>query len=113
MASVFDADGRAALRGPGAHAEAAEAADGAVAVAPATSQDDPFYALNLGIAGNAQAMVGVCTGTGGLSARGSRCSPKPARPPQPFGASAADAEPAQLGAVDAYDLTRDAATSTT
>ena len=57
--NLFGADGRAALHGPGAYAEVAEAADGAVAVARATSQDDPFYALNLGIAGNAQAMVGV------------------------------------------------------
>jgi tetratricopeptide (TPR) repeat protein len=56
---LFDGDGRAALHGPGGFAEAAEAADGAVAVARATSQDDPFYALNLGMAGNAQAMLGV------------------------------------------------------
>jgi tetratricopeptide (TPR) repeat protein len=56
---VFKADGRAVLRGPGGLAEIAEAADGAVAVARATSQDDPFYALNLSMAGNAQAMLGV------------------------------------------------------
>ena len=56
---LFAGDGRAALRGPGGFAEAAEATDGAVAVARATSQDDPFYALNLGIAGNAQAMLGI------------------------------------------------------
>ena len=56
---LFDGDGRAALRGPGVFAEAAEATDGAVAAARATSQDDPFYALNLGIAGNAQAMLGL------------------------------------------------------
>ena len=56
---LFDAGGGAALRGPGGLAEIAEAADSAVAVARATSPDDPFYALNLGMAGNAQAMLGV------------------------------------------------------
>ena len=81
---LFDADGRAALRGPGGLAEIAEAADRAVAVARATSQDDPFYVLNLGMAGNAQAMLGDCAGTGEPSARASGCSPRPAQRPAPF-----------------------------
>ena len=57
--ALLGGDGRVALPGPGGFAEAAEAADRAVAVARATSQDDPFYALNLGIAGNSQAMLGL------------------------------------------------------
>jgi tetratricopeptide (TPR) repeat protein len=36
-----------------------EAADAAVALAQATAGDDPFYAMNLGTAGNARAMQGI------------------------------------------------------
>jgi hypothetical protein len=49
----------AAWRDP---ASLAEAADAAIAIARATSPDNPFYPMNLGMAGNARAMQGVLLG---------------------------------------------------
>jgi tetratricopeptide (TPR) repeat protein len=56
--AITDSDFGAALRDP---RWIAEAADGAVAIARATSLNDPFYAMNLGTAGNARAMHGILT----------------------------------------------------
>ncbi len=55
----IDGDPGAARRDPRRNAEAVEAADAAVAQARATPQDDPFYPLNLGMAGNARMLQGI------------------------------------------------------
>jgi tetratricopeptide (TPR) repeat protein len=54
--AIADGDFGAALRDS---SRIADAANSAVAIARATSQEDPFYAWNLGTAGNARAMHGI------------------------------------------------------